>query len=179
MTDIKLNYDKGYFDFNIVSGDFEQTDDLSTAILVSLGCDSRASESEVTQIEYRRGWAGNLVWNLDGLEMGSKLWLLSQARLTIQTLERAKDYAQNALLWLLTENYATNIVVDVERVNEEKIRIIINVFVNNDLEIQSEYTIRLPDVSSERINAILNLDRLLETGDVRLLEDGSHRLLEK
>jgi len=97
-VDIKLNDDKGYWDIDFDSqGDFVLEDGFDTAILMSLMCNKRANEAEVEAPQYRRGWWGNETSDFDNFEIGSKLWLLSQARATQNTLNRAIRYTQDAL----------------------------------------------------------------------------------
>lgn len=114
-TDAKLTKtSSGYYDISVGSdGDMEKTDSFDTAILVSLfGSDRRATETEVPDAFRRRGWIGD---QFQPVEMGSKLWLIYQARLTLSTLNIAKDYISQALQWLIDFGYLKAVVVDVSR----------------------------------------------------------------
>ena len=112
MTDISLNKDKEYYDFNFINGDFELTQGMETALLMSIFCEKRAGVSEIPAPELRRGWWGNLVNGYDNYEIGSKLWLLEQARRDNTTLNLAKTYAQDCLQWLIDDGYAKEIITD-------------------------------------------------------------------
>lgn len=104
--------DRGLFDLTINDdGDFTSTQGFDTALVMSLGCERRADVSEVLRPELRRGWFGNEL-NSDGFEIGSKLWLLDQARLTQNTLNSAIDYAKKGLQWLVDEGHLDNVRVD-------------------------------------------------------------------
>lgn len=97
--------DGGTYDLKIgFDGDLETEDSFDAAILVSLLADARASESEVPEASRRRGWIGNEL--TPGFELGSKLWLYEQSRVTRTTLNGIQDAARLALRWLVDEGYA-------------------------------------------------------------------------
>lgn len=104
----------GYYDISIGSdGDIDKTDSFDTAIILSLfGSDRRASPTEVPEAFLRRGWIGD---QYQVVEMGSKLWLVYQARLTLSTMNNAKDYISQALQWLVDFGYLKAVAVNVER----------------------------------------------------------------
>jgi len=102
----------GYFDIDFATnGDFILTEGLDTALDMSILEQRRADASEVVRPELRRGWWGNTLNDL-AFEIGSKLWLLSQARKTQSTLNSAEDYAQNALEWMLADDLVDDINVN-------------------------------------------------------------------
>jgi phage gp46-like protein len=47
--------------------------------------------------------------------IGSRLWLLARAKLTLTTVQRAQDYAEEALQWLIDDGVAARIAVRAER----------------------------------------------------------------
>ena len=93
------------------NGDFTLDRSYETSIRMSLWVDSRADGSEIKQQELRRGWWGNN--SLFGVlhEIGSRLWLLQQARNTIKTKNRAKDYVTRCLEWLVDNEHAKDVNV--------------------------------------------------------------------
>lgn len=98
----------GIFDLRIgFDGDLETRDFFDTAIVVSLFGDRRANESEVAESSRRRGWIGNE--QTPGVEMGSKLWLFEQTRLTRTTMNQIEDAARAALQWLVDDGLAVAI----------------------------------------------------------------------
>jgi phage gp46-like protein len=107
---MRLNSDD-YYDFSIKNGDFEMVEGFDTAIQMSIFCERRASESEIKIPEKRRGYWGNECLEVIGFENGSKLWLLSQCRLTNETLNKAIDYTQSCLKWLVDDGYLDKVVV--------------------------------------------------------------------
>lgn len=116
-SDIKLrtvSATSRVYDINFPAGDFELMSGLDTAILMSLTCERRASESEIKLPQYRRGWLGNEINGFDNFEYGAKLWLLNQARATQDTLNKAVTYSQQALQWLVTDGYVKSTIVTSE-----------------------------------------------------------------
>lgn len=108
MTDNGLGVDMALNSFDLSvdpnTGDFTLVNGFETALVMSLFCERRADISEVPTAELRRGWWGNEV-DPEGFEMGSKLWLLDQARRTQETLNKAQDYAREALQWLVDDDH--------------------------------------------------------------------------
>jgi phage gp46-like protein len=93
----------GTYDFSIDSdGDILTADAFDAAIIVSLLTDRRADESEVGPSNLRRGWIGNE--STPDFEIGSKLWLYEQSRLTQSTLNGIVDAAQQALQWFVEDS---------------------------------------------------------------------------
>lgn len=113
-TDVALTRtDAGYYDVSIGDdGDVVKTDSFDTALMLSIFCDRRASESEVPEPQHRRGWIGNMFGQV---EYGSKLWLLYQARLTNNNVNRARGYLEQALSWLVDLGYLRRVVVETAR----------------------------------------------------------------
>lgn len=130
-VDVAFQKTGDYWDLTIGDdSDFEKVNSFDTAILLSLFCERRASESEVEPPEMRRGWIGNLY---QPVELGSKMWLLYQARLTQSTINRCRTYLSQALSWLTDGGYAKQVVVAPSR-NEDvtAMDVQINIFRNDD-----------------------------------------------
>lgn len=85
-------------------GDVVTEDSFDTAIVVSLFTDARALPSQVALPERRRGWIGNE--RTPGKQMGGILWLFEQQRLNRKTANEIEDAAQQALQWMIDEQYA-------------------------------------------------------------------------
>jgi phage gp46-like protein len=102
------------YDINILNGDIETTATFDTNLQVSLLAERRADPSEVAIPEKRRGWFGNELSEIVGFEIGSKLWLLEQARRTQTTLNLAINYAIESLQWMIEDNLIENFEVSGE-----------------------------------------------------------------
>lgn len=103
--EIKLGLVNGKYDIDFGSdGDFVEEKGLETAILMSLFLNERADESEVPNPVLRGGY-----WGYEVNEMQfSKLWLVT-GRKTSDKLNKATDYCNSTLQWLVDENFATGI----------------------------------------------------------------------
>lgn len=111
--DIALSQTDGMFDIYIDdSGDLAAERGLDTAIYMSLLCERRASQSEIEVSWLRRGWIGNQYAEREGFEIGSKIWLWEQARLTQDTANSIADAARRGLQWLVDDQIAIRVQVE-------------------------------------------------------------------
>lgn len=107
-ADAELLETDGVYDMVIDSvGDIKTKDFFDTAILMSLYCERRAVPSEMPSSHLRRGWIGNE--STPGFEIGSKLWLFEQARLTRSVLNSVDSVAKESLVWMVSDNIAKSI----------------------------------------------------------------------
>jgi phage gp46-like protein len=132
FTDIKMRLTgNGYYDISFADGDIEKIGGFDTAIQISLLCEKRAIRTEILTAKRRRGTYINELMTLTNFEIGSKLWLLSQARTTNVNLNLGIDYARTSLQWFVDYGYADKISVTGEIKND---RMILNIvmFKNHD-----------------------------------------------
>lgn len=111
QIDIQLTQDsQNTFDIGFASnGDFDMVEGFDTSLRMSIFAERRASESEVPDAIRRRGWIGNTLSDIPDFEIGSKIWLYEQARLTNDTLNGVLDAARTATQWLIDDGLAINI----------------------------------------------------------------------
>ena len=136
--DIKFNIPENLtlqkFDISIDAlGDITADDSFDTSIFASLFSDGRADESQITPPQDRRGWNGDVNTTLEGYLFGSKLWLLDQERLVQTTVNKAQDYAQTSLQWLIDLEFATRIDVRARRNLNSQIEINIEIFAERNI----------------------------------------------
>jgi phage gp46-like protein len=91
------------------------SDPLVRAVIVSLFTWRRARPDDELPGSARMGWWGDSFASVDGDRIGSRLWLLARAKLTAQTVARAREYAQEALAWLVADGVASRVEVEAER----------------------------------------------------------------
>lgn len=116
MGDIRTIWIDLVGDFSVGGPGLQEDDGLETAVVLSLFSDRRANLDDVlpdTSIE-RRGWWGDGFADVLGDRFGSRLWLLSREKQTDQVLERAREYAKEALAWLLEDGIAREVLVTAE-----------------------------------------------------------------
>ena len=105
----------------------DMTDSLSRAVVISLFTWQRASQSDEVDNDQRMGWWGDTFAENKGDKIGSKLWLLLRQKITEETLNRAQEYAYDALKWLIDDGICSDITVDVERDEDDTNRINLDV----------------------------------------------------
>lgn len=98
----------GVFDISFDSeGDITTNDFLDTAILMSIFCERRATPDEVPEPHRRRGWIGNE--STPEFEIGSKVWLYEQARVTRTTINGLESEIFNGLEWMVEDSIAVEL----------------------------------------------------------------------
>jgi len=106
------------FDLNMKNQDLEQDGGLRTAVIISLFTNKRVTEEELPPGEVsKEGWWGDLFPDIDNDKIGSKLWLLSREKATTETLNKAREFAKDSLLWLTEDGIAETVSVDAEWVS--------------------------------------------------------------
>lgn len=98
------------------SGNFVTDEGLEAAVLISLFTDAPARADDVlpTGDTDRRGYWGDAFSDVVGDITGSRLWLLSRSKLTVETLASAEEYAKEALAWLVADGVASRITATAE-----------------------------------------------------------------
>ena len=123
MTDIRTIMtpshdpaDPPRFDWAIQRGDLAPDDGLETAVILSLFTDRRARPDDpLPDGSDRRGWWADAYPRASARAgqdpIGSRLWLLEREKDTREVVNRARDYAEEALQWLVDDGIAERIEV--------------------------------------------------------------------
>ncbi|WP_207458661.1 phage GP46 family protein [Azospirillum sp. SYSU D00513] len=98
-----------------LSLDLVQGDPLARAVIMSLFTWRRALPSDALPADQRHGWWGDTYPTAQGDRIGSRLWLLSREKLVPDTINRAREYAEEALAWLIEDGVAIRVEVTAER----------------------------------------------------------------
>lgn len=109
MSDLKLVCGEWGADCVLQNADLLREDDLETAVILSLLLDARARDDDALPDgggDRRGWWADSAAPAADEDRTGSRLWLLSREKTLPEVLRRAKDYAEEALSWLLEDGAA-------------------------------------------------------------------------
>jgi phage gp46-like protein len=107
--DIRTTFDADTFSFGwqVVGPGLADDDGLETAVMISLFTDRRANADDVLPSgNDRRGWWGDALADVDGDRIGSRLWLLSREKQLSSVLTRAREYAIEALQWMVDDGVA-------------------------------------------------------------------------
>lgn len=101
----------GQGDWEMVGVLLRAGDDLDTALLISLFTDREAAaDDEIPDgTNDRRGWWGD---GGEPYKIGSRLWLLARAKLTMDAALKAKDYIAEALQWMLDDGVVAAINIE-------------------------------------------------------------------
>lgn len=118
MTDIALLWDNHAFgaDLALAEGDLATDDGLRTAFIISLFTDARARDDDPLPEPGAelRGWWGDAFDPAEDGVLGSRLWLLGREKKIGSTLIRARDYAAEAVQWLIRAGICQSIDIEVE-----------------------------------------------------------------
>lgn len=88
---------------------------LERAVIISLFSWRRANPDDVLPSTNKFGWWGDTHPQIDNDRIGSRLWLLSRAKLTVETVSLAQEYAEESLQWLIDDGAAAAVEVISER----------------------------------------------------------------
>lgn len=120
--DIKIAWDTNLMEGDIGltanAGDIDTDEGLETAVILSLFTDRRAKDDDDLpdpDSDDRRGWWGDQVSDIEGDQIGSRLWLLERSKTTTEVLSQAKQYIEEALQWMIDDGIAAKINIEVER----------------------------------------------------------------
>lgn len=103
-------------DGRLVTLGLDAQEPLVRAVIISLFTWRRARPDDDLPGDLRMGWWGDSVPEIPLDRIGSRLWLLSRAKLTAETVARAKEYAEEALAWLIEDGVAARVDVESERI---------------------------------------------------------------
>jgi phage gp46-like protein len=107
--------------------DFASAEGFESAIPVSFFTDARAPSVQVQEAKDRRGFVGNILFADIERELGGLLWILDQSRITNETLNLAKAFAEGSLSWMVEDGLARNITVTVTKESIIAIKIFTNI----------------------------------------------------
>lgn len=110
MSDIKtvfLDMSRGA-DYALDALGLTEDDGLETAVIISLFTDRRANADDTIPdgSTDRRGWWADAFNDVENDKIGSRLWLLSREKQLSAVLVRAREYALEALQWLVDDGVA-------------------------------------------------------------------------
>ncbi len=114
--DIKMVYNSDLmeYDVKINGSDLLREEGIETAVFMSLFTDRRAEvDDPLLNNGERKGWWGDAL-ETNGDKIGSRLWLLNN-KTTVETIQLAKYYIEEALQWLIDDRVVMKMEVNVER----------------------------------------------------------------
>ena len=132
MADLQLYIDDDFcLDIALDDNDFSTDNSLTTSVLLSL------LSYRFDGITKLNSWFAEDVLLTD-IPQGSRLYKLLDENNTSSARNRAKQYVNEALQWLIDDNIANDI--NVEIVNESKNKILINIVITRPSETDENYS---------------------------------------
>lgn len=130
MTDIALVQTGTGFDIALDGNDLLMDHGLETAVFLSLFTDRRAEPDQMAPDfeDDPRGYWGDVAPDVPGGQMGSHLWLLAREKQTGAVLARARQYAQEALAWMLEDKVAERVETSTRYLSRGVMLIEIDIF---------------------------------------------------
>ena len=125
--DIKLiQGSNGLYDIDFSNGDFDLTDGLDTAIILSIFAEKRASKTQIVEPLLRRGHFTNEFSEVEDYEVGSKQWLFSeQVANSESNLSLLENTIRDGLQWMIQDDIISNSTVSASK-NNARINIDVN-----------------------------------------------------
>ncbi|NKB37848.1 MAG: hypothetical protein GKR93_11880 [Gammaproteobacteria bacterium] len=119
MTDIRTLIFDGeslsppYFDYQLKTSQLEADDGLATAVILSLFTNRLANDDDVLPngSDDKRGWWADAYPDIAGDNIGSRLWLLEREKDEQSVVNLAREYAEEALQWMLDDGVASRVDV--------------------------------------------------------------------
>lgn len=99
----------------VESSSLTQDDALARAVIISLFTWRRANPEDLTDGQKMGYWGDTAEPLVLNDRIGSRLWLLAREKILPSTINRAREYATEALQWLIDDGVASRVEVDVER----------------------------------------------------------------
>lgn len=124
--DIGLVDNETGVDMQIIDNEIGIDNSLQTAVFISLFTDRRA----FFEGKERKGYWGDSLENEEPL--GSKLWTLERSKITPETVFLAREYAQEALQWLIEKRLAKSVEVDASVEQKNMLVLTIKIQLAND-----------------------------------------------
>lgn len=119
MTDAAIVWQEMGGDISLDGYDLAADNGLQTAVILSLFTDRRASDGDTLPAGAdRRGWWADTWPDVPRDQIGSRLWLLGREKQLPSVLQRAREYAAEALQWLIDDGVADAVRVDAEIVRQ-------------------------------------------------------------
>jgi phage gp46-like protein len=99
----------------VESTDLTQSESLTRAVIISLFTWRRANADDVIEGQKMGYWGDVSEPPETNDKIGSRLWLLAREKVLQSTINRAREYAQEALQWLIDDGVASRVDVIAER----------------------------------------------------------------
>lgn len=128
-SDVKVDWHGQDADASMDGFDLSGESGLRTAVILSLFADRRAERDDQVDDGDERGWWADVFGDR---VIGSRLWLLDREKDLPEIVNKAYDYAHEALDWLQEDGIAKAVEVDVTSENPEHLEINVRIIRPDD-----------------------------------------------
>lgn len=142
MTDIRLEITESGGDLVLDGFDLDRDEGLESAVIVSLFTDARCLPEQLPDAdENPRGYWGDSYATEDGDNTGSLLWLLKREKQVNRVLNRARDYCEQALAWMVRDKLASKVIVTTEYLSSGVLLIRVQIYrpVGDSVDFRFDY----------------------------------------
>jgi len=112
----------------VESTELSQDESLNRAVIISMFTWRRANPDDITEGEKMGYWGDSAEPPQTNDKIGSRLWLLSREKVTQSTINRAREYGEEALQWLVDDKVASRVTVTTERFGLDGIAMLCTVY---------------------------------------------------
>lgn len=123
-----LNVGTENVDIAVLTGDLVADNGLENAVAISLFTDRYVSPEELPEGVDPRGWWADAISDLPADRIGSRLWLLARGKINTDTANKMKDYADEALAWMLDAGLAARILTSTTVIFGQGITLSISIY---------------------------------------------------
>lgn len=115
--------------FGLCDISFSAGNTLTSAVLMSIFSWRRGASNEIDDAGNRYGWWADTPQR----KLGSKFWLLRRTSITPVILQKAKEYCQEALSWMIEDGLCKAITVDAKQNQKQPdgIQVLIRMYKND------------------------------------------------
>lgn len=124
MIDFKLSIN------GVMTQASEVSEDLMRSVIISLFTWRRANKDDASDGQ-KMGWWGDAFAPVQNDRIGSRLWLLAREKPTNDTANRAREYTEEALQWMIDDGAALRIDVATERLGTFGLALSLTIYRND------------------------------------------------
>lgn len=110
------------------STDISNQESLTRAVIISLFTWRRANPDDIVEGQKMGYWGDVAEPPAANDKIGSRLWLLAREKIVNSTFNRAREYAKEALQWLIDDAVASRVDVAAERYGVDGLALICTIY---------------------------------------------------
>jgi phage gp46-like protein len=128
--DIALEIIDNCIQMSLENGDLKADEGLETASLISLFSDQRAIDEELPPgITEKKGWWGDLFPDIEGDQIGSKVWTLDRSKNSLENVAQLETKIKDSFQWMVEDGVASvvNVEASIDESNSQRTNVEIEI----------------------------------------------------